>query len=131
MNTGLTPAGLPAYFAYASCHSVSNHPPVMARLFFGSLVLSAHAHGSVGLLHPGRSTSQSGKRGLRGGLRTALAGSSHRLAESSSRWSSYDDALLRTGSSPPAALHPVSPRRSSLRSQAVIPRPDGDFHPAV
>ena len=30
----------------------------------------------------------------------------------------YDDTLLRTGSSPPAALHPVSPRRSSLRSQA-------------
>jgi hypothetical protein len=29
----------------------------------------------------------------------------------------YDDTLLRTGSSPPAAPHPVSPRRSSLRSQ--------------
>ena len=30
----------------------------------------------------------------------------------------YVVALLRTGSSPPAAPHPVSPRRSSLRSQA-------------
>ena len=32
MNTALSPAGLPAYFAHTSGHSVSNHPPVRPRL---------------------------------------------------------------------------------------------------
>src|SRR5438094_5590289 len=41
------------------------------------------------------------------------------------------DAALRTGCSPPAAPHPVLPRRSSLRSQAGELPPDGDFHPAM
>ena len=86
MNAVLIPAGLPAYLAYASCHSVSNHPPMAARLFFRSRFLSALAR------CPGRLPRLDGepparRRGLRNGLRTALAGSSHRLAESSLRCS--------------------------------------------
>src|ERR1043166_3715669 len=34
MNTVLSPSGLPAYLAHASCHSVSNHPSGASRLFF-------------------------------------------------------------------------------------------------
>ena len=71
-----------------------------------------------------------GRHGLRVGFRSAVAGSSRRLAESSSLCLMSHETLLRTDSSPPAAPHPVSPRRSSLQLQVGELRPDGDFHPA-
>jgi len=106
MNTVLVPAGLPAYLAYASCHSVSNHPPVMPRLFARSLFSSARGHGPAGLLRLATVPFPSEKLGLRDGLRTGLAGSSHRLAESSSLWFVntriyVTDWQFTSGSSPP------------------------------
>jgi hypothetical protein len=56
--------------------------------------------------------------GPRRGFRAEITVSSHRPAESSSLCLCLAAALLRTGRSPPAAPHPVSPQRSSLRSQA-------------
>src|SRR6266576_6788072 len=86
MNTGLTPTGLPAYLAYASCHSVSNHPPMVTWLFVRSLFLSAHVH-CLAYLSRLAGNPPPRRLGLQNGLRTALAGSSHRLAESSLRCS--------------------------------------------
>jgi hypothetical protein len=37
--------------------------------------------------------------------------------------------ILRTGRSPPVALHPASRRRSYFRLQVRNVNPDGDFHP--
>src|SRR5258708_28590361 len=84
MNAVLSPSGLPACFAHASCHSVSNHPPANPRLFLGSLFLSARGLAPAGLLRFSRSSCLCGSLGLRGGLRTALAGPSRRLAVSTS-----------------------------------------------
>src|SRR5271170_4240103 len=79
MNSGLSPTGLPAYFAYASCHSVWLHPPMASWLLVRSLVLSAHVRCPAGLPR-WSGNPPSGRLGLPVGLRSALAGSSHRLA---------------------------------------------------
>ena len=132
MNAGLPPTGLPAYLAYASCHSVSNHPPVRARPCFRSLFPSARVHCPAGLLRQQRrGSSQYGKHGRRDGLRSALAGSSHRLAQSSSRCSST--MILGYG----LAVHlwqlatPCRHDAVAFGHRPVILRPDGDSHPAM
>ena len=131
LNAVLSPAGLPAYLAYTSCYSVSNHPPVRWRLFVGSRFLSARAHGPADLPRPGRGSSPLGRLGLRGGLRSGLAGSSHRLAESSSR------CFVNTRNPGYGlAVHlrqlPTPCRHDAVAfgHRPVNPRPDGDFHPA-
>ena len=126
------PTGLPAYFAYTSCHSVSNHPTVMSRPFFRSLFPSARVHCPAGLLRQQRrGSSHYGKHGLQDGLRSAVAGSSHRLAESSSRCSStmilcYGLAVHLRQLSTPCCHDAVA-----FGYRPVILRPDGDFHPAM
>ena len=132
MNAVLSPTGLPAYLAYASCHSVSNHPPVRWRLFVGSLFLSARAPGPTGLLRQRRSSSRSGRLGLWGALRSALAGSSHRLAESSSRCF-VNTRNLCYGLAVHLRQLPTPCRHDAVAfgHRPVNPRPDGDFHPAM
>src|ERR1041385_8528645 len=105
MNTGLTPTGLPAYFPYASCHSVSNHPPMATWLFYRSLFLSAHVH-CLAYLSRLSGNPPPRRLGLRDGLRITLAGSSHRLAESTLRCSFVRiepcyGLAVHSGSSPP------------------------------
>ena len=132
MNAGLPPTGLPAYFAYTSCHSVSNHPTVMSRPFLRSLFPSARVHCPAGLLRQQRrGSSHYGKPGLRDGLRSAVAGSSHRLAESSSRCSST--MILCYGLAVHLRQLPTSCRHDAVAFgyRPVILRPDGDFHPAM
>ena len=132
LNAVRSPAGLPAYLAYAACHSVSNHPPVLWRLLVGSRFLSARAQGPAGLPRHRRSSSRSGRLGLRGGLRSALAGSSYRLAESSSR-SFVNTRNLRYGLAVHLRQLPTSCRHNAVAfsHRPVNLRPDGDFHPAV
>ena len=130
MNTVLLPAGLPALLADASCHSGSNHPPTAKRPFFGSRFASAR------LCCPGRLPRQGGepprrRHGLRNGLRTALAGSSLRLAESSSRGSCSQ--AHGYGLAVPLRQPPTPGRHDAVAfgHRPVMPRPDGDFHPAM
>jgi len=56
--------------------------------------------------------------GLGQGLRSASAGSPVGAARIGFTLCHISNTLLRTGCSPPAAPHPVLPRRSSLRLQA-------------
>ena len=103
MNSAWTRAGLSASCAWPSNHSASNHPvgPVIALSHYPS---ASRASGS-----------------LRSGLRLTLGGSPRDKAESSS-------LALRTGRSPPVALHPASRRRSYVQLQAGECVPEEDFH---
>jgi hypothetical protein len=96
-------AGLFAYCAWTSDHSVSNHHAAL----WTALARYPSASTTSGL--------------LRSGLRRFLAGSPDSKAESSS-------LALRTGRSPSDALHPASRRRSFGRLQAGERLPEEDFH---
>jgi hypothetical protein len=104
MNTGWFRAGLSAYHVWPSGHSVSKH-------------LSAPA---VALAHyPSARRASLSSSGS--GLRLISAGSPVGPAESSSR-------LLRTGRSPPGALHDVSRHRNTFELQAGECVPEEDLH---
>ena len=113
----LFPAGLPASLAHTSNPSVPNHPTAPAPAFCSAhalALLGTASHWTLPLIG-GRGTAPTGVLAW-ASLRTRrLAGRCGRIGFT--LFHVYV-TLLRTGCSPPAALHPVLPRRSSLRFQA-------------
>src|SRR5258706_409224 len=118
MNTGLIPAGLPAYFAYASCHSVSIHPPMTPWLLLRSQFLSAHARSPAGL-GPGYGSRPSPA------LTREITPPTPRDRTS---WSHAPPLAVRLPRfprrPPPPPPHPATPRRSRRR-RADVPHADG------
>src|SRR6266536_6082947 len=131
MNTVLSPAGLPAYLGHASNPSVSNHPAAPARAFVfvhALFLLRAAGQRTMRVVASRGNVSQLGLgRGFAQRSQARRSAWPNRVYVASC----LHDTALRTGCSPPAASHPVLPRRSSLRLQAGELPPDGDFHPAV
>jgi len=119
MNTVLVWAGLPAYLVHTSNPSVPNH-------FAASATAFAFVHACFLLVAAGHWTGPpSGGprefpfRGL--GMGFAQRSQARQSARPNRVYfvsCSSHVTLLRTGCSPRAALHPVLPRRSSLRFQA-------------
>src|SRR6266536_2875011 len=131
MNTVLSPAGLPAYLGHASNPSVSNHPAAPARAFVfvhALFLLRAAGQRTMRVVASRGNVSQLGLgRGFAQRSQARRSAWPNRVYVASC----LHDTALRTGCSPPAASHPVLPRRSSLRLQAGELPPGGDFHPAV
>ena len=103
MNSVWFRTGLPVSCVWPSFHSISNHL-TRPRGHFDTQPLSATSPHFRGL-----------------GLRHCFAGSPNGPAESSS-------LKLRTGSSPPVALHLASWRRSYVQLQAGVRIPEKDLH---
>ena len=118
LNSVLVPMGLPVYLVHTSNPSVPNHPivPTTAFVLVHSLFLLVVA--SQGTLSA-RQTEGIAPTWVM--ARASL--SARRLAGRCGRIGftlchGFHVTSLRTGCSPPAASHPVLPRRSCLRLQA-------------
>ena len=129
----LTPAGRLFGPCSHELRSGSGRSPCFARLHFLPFCLQPPSDGGAAFLSltvafrtrtlsrsPSSRARETSVLEARATERTSH--SARRLVPSSGRieftWFMASQTLLRTGSSPPAAPHPVSPRRSSLRSQA-------------
>jgi len=115
MNTVLVPVGLPVYSRPTSTLLSPTTPPPQPRHLRSFTLDLCSWPQARGLAFDARQREQFPHGSWRG-LRTALAGSPVGVAESGLRCVMFRHVtLLRTGCSPPAASHPVLPRRSSLR----------------
>src|SRR5213593_3285362 len=118
MNSVLVPAGLPVYLVHTSNPSVPSHPAPQPRHLLSFRLLLCSWPQSRG---PGFGTKTEGLS-----LIWVMERASHSARRLAGRLGRIGftlchvchATLLRTGCSPPAALHLVLPRRSSLRLQA-------------